>query len=101
MNKKEKIKLLQLHGFNDERNEHGVKDQDNAYRIKSGIFYRAFDVYDGNSKEELKKIADEHIIRNKDIGLKCFKEWQDDSYYRIFYEEKLDENEVNGEVKKE
>lgn len=99
MDREEKQKLLQLHGFNDDRNHHGVKDQDNAYRIRDGIFYRAFDVYEGNSKKELKVLADEHIRRNKDMGLKCFKEWQDDSYYRIFYEEKLNALSVNDEVK--
>lgn len=82
---KQKQELLKLHGVDDERNDYGVKDQSNSYRIRKGIFYRGFDVH---NKEE----AEKEIKRIKSKGLKCFKEFQDNAYYRIFFEEKLKQN---------
>lgn len=83
MDKQKKQELLRLHGVNDERNDNGVKDQSNSYRIRNGIFYRGFDV---PTLEE----AEREVKEKRAEGLKCFKEKGEDGlYYRIFFEEKL------------
>lgn len=78
-----KQELLRLHGVTDRKNDDGVKDQSDSYRIRNGIFYRGFDV---PTLEE----ANKEIKRLKSEGLKCFKEFQDKCYYRIFWEQRLD-----------
>lgn len=89
MEKTKKQELLKLHGVDDKKNSNGVKDQSNSYRIRKGIFYRGFDV---PNKEE----AEKEIKRIKSKGLRCFKEFQDNSYYRIFFEEKLKQESGNS-----
>ena len=84
----EKIKLLRKHGLDCSRNEYGVKDQSNSFRFRNGILFRGFDCGENGGNEQSKK----EIDRIKKIGLKCFREKQDD-FFRVFEEvDRLSDN---------